>query len=89
MEDIDLTERINALEVQFNLKTSHYDRYMKEIGQLILSLSKNVQILSSMQEQEVVVFKKSYRDIMKRLKQDADVALNMNIGPIPPEQIID
>lgn len=89
MEDIDLRERLNALEVQFNLKTSHYDKYMKEIGQLVLSLSKNVQILSSMQEQEVVVFKKSYKDIMKRLKQDADVALNMNIGPMPPEQIAD
>jgi hypothetical protein len=89
MEDTDIKKRLNALEVQFNLKTSHYDKYMKEIGELVLSLSKNVQILSTMQEQEVVVFKKSYRDIMKRLKQDADVALSMNIGPIPPEQITD
>jgi len=83
MEDIE--SRIKTLEY----KSQNYDRYMQEIGRLVLSLSKNVQILSSMQEQEVVVFKKSYRDIMKRLKQDADVALNMNIGPMPPEQISD
>ena len=81
MEDIE--SRLNILEV----KIQHHDKYMQEIGRLVLSLSKNVQILSTMQEQEVVVFKKSYKDIMKRLKQDADVALNMNIGPIPQDQI--
>lgn len=85
MQSLDIESRLKILES----KSQNYDKYMKEIGQLIISLSKNVQILSSMQEQEVVVFKKSYRDIMKRLKQDADVALNMNIGPMPPEQIID
>ena len=85
MEDTDIRERVNALEV----KIKHHDKYMCEIGRLIISLSKNVQILSSMQEQEVVVFKKSYKDIMKRLKQDADVALSMNIGPLPAEQISD
>jgi len=81
MEDIE--SRLNILEA----KIQHHDKYMQEIGRLVLSLSKNVQILSTMQEQEVVVFKKSYKDIMKRLKQDADVALNMNIGPMPPDQI--
>lgn len=81
MEDIE--SRLNLLEA----KSQNYDKYMQEIGRLVLSLSKNVQILSTMQEQEVVVFKKSYKDIMKRLKQDADVALNMNIGPMPPAQI--
>ena len=81
MENIE--SRLNILEC----KSEKYDKYMQEIGRLVLSLSKNVQILSTMQEQEVVVFKKSYKDIMKRLKQDADVALNMNIGPMPPDQI--
>ena len=81
MQSLDIESRLKILES----KSQNYDKYMKEIGQLIISLSKNVQILSTMQEQEVVVFKKSYRDIMKRLKQDADVALNMNIEPMPPK----
>jgi hypothetical protein len=73
-----LEERIEMLEN----KSKYYDKYMAEIGQLVLSLSKGVQILTSMQEQEVVVFKKSYRDIMKKLKKDADLALNLDFGPM-------
>lgn len=66
-------------------KTKRYDQYMEEVGRLVLSLSKNVQLLSSMQEQEVVVFKRAYRDLVKQLKKDADMALELNLGPLQIE----
>ena len=64
-----LENRVNALELEFKVKTKRYDEYMGEIGQLVLSLSKNVQLLNHMQENEVVVFKKNYRELMKQLSR--------------------
>lgn len=75
---MDIEDRFKKLEK----KTELYDAYMVDVGRLLISLSKNVQILSAMQEQEVVVFKKSYKDVMKALKKDADNAMGMNFGPI-------
>ena len=75
---MDIDERFKKLEK----KTELYDAYMVDVGRLLISLSKNVQILSAMQEQEVVVFKKSYKDVIKALKKDADDAMSMNFGPI-------
>lgn len=75
---MDIEDRISKIED----KTAQYDAYMVEVGRLLISLTKNVQILSSMQEKEVVVFKKSYKEIIKSLKKDADDAMSMNFGPI-------
>lgn len=75
---MDINDRLNSLEE----KSKIYDGYMVEVGRLLISLSKNVQLLSAMQEQEVVVFKKSYKDIMKSLKKDANDAMGINFGPI-------